>query len=146
MGILDKLTGKKEDTKKKAAKPKKAAANVLDMAKETPKESGKQEAAKLKGDTGRAHRVLLNHHLSEKTNILTNSGRYVFKVAPTSNKIEIKKAVETVYDVHVTSVNVLNAKGKVRRSGRGTGMTSDWKKAVVTLKDGEKITGLAEGA
>jgi large subunit ribosomal protein L23 len=148
MGIFDKLTGKSADKEKKATKkafkPKaKKEANVLDMVKETPKQEAKQVA--LKEDTGRAHRVLKQYHLSEKTNILSSLGRYVFVVDKKANKIEIKKAVETVYDVHVTDVNIVNTKGKNRRYGRAEGRTSDWKKAIVTLKSGEKISGLAEG-
>jgi large subunit ribosomal protein L23 len=99
----------------------------------------------LKEDTGMAHRILHRHHLSEKTNQFSNSGRYVFKVAQTANKIEVKKAIESVYDVHVSAVNMINVTGKKRRQGRSVGRTQDWKKAVVTLKAGERISGLAEG-
>jgi large subunit ribosomal protein L23 len=142
MGILDKLTGKNKDEGKK--KPQKKEENVLDLVKEDQGDKPKKEI-KLKEDTGRAHRILLNYHLSEKTNLLSSQGRYVFKVALSANKIEVKKAVEKVFDVHVKGVNISTTKGKKRRSGRITGRTSDWKKAVVTLKEGEKISGLAEG-
>lgn len=90
--------------------------------------------------------VLRNYHLSEKTSQAVQSGRYVFVVAKSANKIEVKKAVEAAYGVHVTSVNMVNVMGKARRSGRVMGSTQDWKKAVVTLKDGEKIAALSEGA
>jgi large subunit ribosomal protein L23 len=145
MGLLDKITGKaaKSEAKKTAKKATKMDANVLDMVKEDNKAESKKVA--LKEDTGRAHRVLKQYHLSEKTNILSSIGRYVFVVDRTSNKIEIKKAVESVYDVHVTGVNIVNTKGKRRNYGRTSGRTSDWKKAIVTLKPGEKISGLAEG-
>ena len=117
--------------------------NVLDMVKEAPK----QEKAPiiLKEDTGRAHRILYHHHLSEKTNQFSQSGRYVFRVSKKANKIEVKKAIESVYDVHVVKVNMINTPGKVRRQGRTFGRTQDWKKAIVTLKTGEQISGLAEG-
>ncbi len=141
MSILDRITGKKETTKKKASPKKKT--DVLDMVKE--EDTAKKAELILKSDTGRAHHVLMNHHLSEKTNTLSGTGTYVFRVNPTANKIEVKQAVERVYDVHVVNVNILNIKGKVRRQGRQVGRTSDWKKAIVTLKTGEKITGLAEG-
>lgn len=147
MGLLDKITGKPETAKKAAPKTKKATkkdANVLDMVK--PETEGKKaEQKQLKEDTGRAHRILQQYHLSEKTNNLSSTGRYVFVVAKTANKIEIRKAVESVYDVHVTSVNVVNTKGKFRSYGKTSGRTSAWKKAIVTLKAGEKISGLAEG-
>jgi large subunit ribosomal protein L23 len=152
MGLLDKITGKsatskptadkKDEPKKVSKKAQSNKDNVLDMVKEEPK---KQEVAQLKSDTGVAHRILVSHHLSEKTNLLSTEGRYVFKISTDANKIEVKKAVEKVYDVHVTDVNIVNTRGKVRRMGRTRGRTSDWKKAIVTLKKGEKIQGLAEG-
>jgi large subunit ribosomal protein L23 len=143
MGLLDKITGKKDEPKKVSKKAKPASEeNVLDMVKDEPK---KQTEVKLKEDTGTAHRVLVSHHLSEKTNQLSVDGRYVFKISTKANKIEVRKAVEKVYDVHVTSVNIVKVKGKSRRQGRTVGKTSDWKKAIVTLKKGEKIQGLAEG-
>jgi large subunit ribosomal protein L23 len=145
MGLLDKITGKpaKEQKPKKAAKKD---ANVLDMVKtETDGKKADQKPVQLKEDTGHAHRILQQYHLSEKTNMLSSQGRYVFVVAKSANKIEIKKAVESVYDVHVTGVNVVNTKGKNRTYGKTSGRTSDWKKAIVTLKAGEKISGLAEG-
>ncbi len=138
MSILEKITGKKEPAKKTSKKKE----NVLDMVKD---ESAKKPEVALKADTGRAHRILITHHLSEKTNTLSSSGTYVFKVNSTANKIEVRQAVESVYDVHVANVNILNTKGKLRRQGRSVGRTSDWKKAIVTLKAGEKIQGLAEG-
>jgi large subunit ribosomal protein L23 len=142
MGLLDKITGRKAEPKKASPKPKAKDENVLDMVKDEPK---KAQPVQLKEDTGTAHRILVSHHLSEKTNILSADGRYVFKVSGDANKIEVKKAVEKVYDVHVVSVNIVNTQGKVRRYGRSYGKTSDWKKAIVTLKKGEKIQGLAEG-
>jgi large subunit ribosomal protein L23 len=163
MGLLDKITGKKpssdkssadkgEDKKPKAsasAKPKKAQKNdenVLDMVKEPASaEATADKPVLLKEDTGRAHEVLHNYHLSEKSNLLSTTGRYVFRVSKKTNKLEVKKAIERVYDVHVADVNIMNIKGKTRRSGKITGKTSNWKKAYVTLKSGEKISGLAEG-
>lgn len=142
MGLLDKITGKPEP-KAKANKSAKKAENVLDMVKDESKSD--KALAQLKDNTGHAHRLLKNYHLSEKTNILSSTGRYVFIVDKSANKIEIKKAVEKVYDVHVTSVNTVNTKGKNRSHGKTSGRTSAWKKAVVTLKAGEKISGLAEG-
>ncbi|OGE80333.1 MAG: 50S ribosomal protein L23 [Candidatus Doudnabacteria bacterium RIFCSPHIGHO2_01_FULL_45_18] len=99
----------------------------------------------MKENTGRAHHVLHHHHLSEKTNQFSSQGRYVFKVAKDVNKIEVRNAVESVYDVHVASVNMINVRGKRRRQGKSVGRTQDWKKAIVTLKTGERISGLSEG-
>jgi large subunit ribosomal protein L23 len=110
-----------------------------------PEVRDEKKAVILKADTGRAHHILQNYHLSEKSNLMSATGRYTFKVSKFANKLEVKKAVEKVYDVHVVSVNMVTGKGKVRRSGRVTGHTSDWKKAYVTLKEGERISGLSEG-
>jgi large subunit ribosomal protein L23 len=66
-------------------------------------------------------------------------------VAPAANKVEIKKAIESLFRVHVTSVNTVCLKGKKKKVGRFTGRTPDWKKAVVTLKPGDSID-FVEGA
>lgn len=64
--------------------------------------------------------------------------KYTFEVAPTANKIEIKKAVEEVFGVKVAAVNTLHVNGKEKRMGRYTGKTPAWKKAIVTLAAGSK--------
>ena len=66
-------------------------------------------------------------------------GKYAFRVHPQANKKEIKSAVEKIFNVHVVRVNSLNNSGKWRRVRYQPGQTSDWKKAIVTLKSGEKI-------
>jgi large subunit ribosomal protein L23 len=83
--------------------------------------------------------------LSEKTTDLAHLGKYTFRVAKDANKIEIAQAVEKMFKVDVVKVNTLNVRGKKRRMGRfREGRTSDWKKAIVTLKSGQTIT-LFEG-
>ncbi len=78
--------------------------------------------------------------ISEKGTILRdNENRYVFKVHPQANKIEIKKAVETAFDVKVLDVKTINVKGKTKRLGRFEGKRSSWKKALVRLKEGDSI-------
>jgi len=78
--------------------------------------------------------------ISEKGTILRDTeNRYVFKVHPQANKIEIKKAVETAFDVKVLDVNTINVKGKTKRLGRFEGKRSSWKKALVRLKEGDSI-------
>ncbi len=64
--------------------------------------------------------------------------KYTFEVAKDANKSEIAKAVEELFGVKVEKVNTLNVYGKKRRMGRYEGKTPDWKKAIVTLKEGEK--------
>ena len=65
------------------------------------------------------------------------SNQYVFEVVPTANKIEIRQAVEEIFGVRVTDVRTLNVRGKMKRFGRFTGKRSNWKKAYVTLADGD---------
>ena len=77
-------------------------------------------------------------HLKEKEN------KYLFEVAREANKLEIKRAVESLFRVHVTSVHTVSLKGKEKKVGRFTGKTPDWKKAVVTLREGDSIE-LIEG-
>ena len=83
--------------------------------------------------------VLRRPLITEKGTLLAESGKYAFQVAPAANKLQIKEAVETAFDVHVTKVNVMVMPSKERRVGRSKGMTSEWKKAIVTLAPGERI-------
>lgn len=77
--------------------------------------------------------------VTEKTVENTAFSHYTFEVYPTANKFQIKKAVEEIFSVNVLKVNTINVKGKKRRFGKTLGKTKDWKKAIVTLKDGQKI-------
>jgi large subunit ribosomal protein L23 len=78
--------------------------------------------------------------ISEKGTQLTESANQVlFKVRPDANKIEVKQAIEVLFKVKVVQVRMARYLGKVRRIGRNMGRRPDWKKAYVTLKDGDKI-------
>jgi large subunit ribosomal protein L23 len=78
--------------------------------------------------------------ISEKGTQLTESANQVlFKVRPDANKIEVKQAIEALFKVKVVQVRMARYLGKVRRIGRNMGRRPDWKKAYVTLKDGDKI-------
>jgi large subunit ribosomal protein L23 len=84
--------------------------------------------------------IIVQPIISEKMEYLGEAQRkYAFKVDRRANKIEIKEAVETIYKVTVTGVNVLNRRGKKRRVRYTEGRRSSWKKAVVTLKEGDTI-------
>jgi large subunit ribosomal protein L23 len=88
-------------------------------------------------------RVILSQVVTEKAERLkAEQSRYTFKVAPTANKIEVRDAVQQLFKVHVREVRVMNYLGKLRRMGRFSGRRPDWKKAVVTLKQGERIESL----
>lgn len=85
-------------------------------------------------------RVLIQALVSEKaTELQEKQNCYVFKVAKNANKLEIKDAVEKGFNVKVTSVAVLNVRGKTKRLGRFEGRRAGWKKAFITLKEGESI-------
>ncbi len=90
------------------------------------------------------HQILISPLITEKmTNISADSGKYGFLVNPKANKIQIAKAIEKKFNVHVTEVRTINHQGKTktqfRKSGRFTGKTAKFKKAIITLKEGEKI-------
>lgn len=88
--------------------------------------------------------ILIQPRISEKAGALARMNKYVFMVHKNTNKIEVKKAVEAAYKVKVVQVNVVNNKGKSRNFGRTKGTTQAFKKAIVTLKKGDKIEGLTE--
>ncbi|MEO0236489.1 MAG: 50S ribosomal protein L23 [candidate division WOR-3 bacterium] len=83
--------------------------------------------------------IVIRPIITEKTAFLRENGQFVFEVAPDSNKIEIKHAVEELFKVHVEKVRVINMKPKPRRVRLAPGYTKSWKKAVVTLRKGESI-------
>jgi large subunit ribosomal protein L23 len=90
------------------------------------------------------HEILIRPLITEKmTNLTADHGQYGFLVNPKSNKIEIAKAIEKKFSVHVVEVKTVNHHGKTktqfRKSGRFTGKTPKYKKAIVTLKEGETI-------
>ena len=82
--------------------------------------------------------VLKGPCLTEKAAILQEmDGRVVFKVHPKANKIEVKRAVELLFNVKVRNVRTANVNGKQKRVGKTVGFTKNWKKAYVTLSEGE---------
>lgn len=88
-------------------------------------------------------RILKRPIVTEKMTALQEQGRYAFEVTTTANKIDIARAVEKKFGVTVVSVRTIRYKGKSKtqlmRKGRFSGRTSEWKKAIVRLKEGEKI-------
>ena len=84
--------------------------------------------------------VLIAPHVTEKTSLaMQNHNQYTFRVRREASKTDIRKAIELMFDVKVTGVQVVNEPGKVRRFGRTTGRTQDWKKAYVSLSPGQTI-------
>ena len=90
------------------------------------------------------YEVLRRPLVTEKATLLQESNKYAFQVANTVNKLQIKEAVEQAFKVKVAEVNVMTIPGKTRRMGKREVTSSPWKKAIVTLKPGYKIT-LFEG-
>lgn len=133
MGIFDKFKKKKQ--------PETPEDKVQDTA--VVKE-GEQKVEMVKGDTGSAYQILVRPIVTEKAAALAVSSKYIFAVSSRANKPEIKKSIQKVYNVHVTDVKILNLPGKGRRYGKTKGQTSEVKKAMVTLKQGEKIPGIIE--
>jgi large subunit ribosomal protein L23 len=87
------------------------------------------------------YQVLKRPILTEKSSIQADTAnRYTFEVDVRANKQQVREAVETLFDVEVVKVHMMNVRGKTRRFGRIQGRTSDWKKAIVTLAEGESIS------
>ena len=84
--------------------------------------------------------VLIAPHVTEKTSLaMQNHNQYTFRVRRDATKTDIRKAVELMFDVKVSGVQVVNEPGKERRFGRTAGRTQDWKKAYVSLAAGQTI-------
>ncbi len=85
------------------------------------------------------HEIIVAPLITEKSTLLKEKGGVLaFRVDRRANKVEIRHAVETLFKVKVAAVRTENVRGKVKRVGRNVGRRSDWKKAYVTLKPGEK--------
>lgn len=84
--------------------------------------------------------------LTEKSNLLRNANKVIFEVSRDANKIQIRQAVEKLFNVKVESVNTLVMRGKDRRMGRGKAKMQNWKKAMVTLAEGQNIDFFSDGA
>ncbi|MEK9154907.1 MAG: 50S ribosomal protein L23 [Patescibacteria group bacterium] len=89
--------------------------------------------------SGKSALIIKQPWITEKAGDLVNLRKYNFLVDKNANKPEIKKAIELLYKTKVDSVNIICAKGKLKRLGKNVGKTSDYKKAIVTLKEGQKI-------
>ena len=86
-----------------------------------------------------AHDIIIRPVVTEKSSRLMGLNKYTFEVHPAANKVEIRKAVEVVFKVKVKSVNTMKVPSKPKRMGAYVGKTRAWKKAIITLADGERI-------
>ena len=149
MKLLNKLKiGKKKESEEKVEKvkaPKKSEVKTDSKKKEASKVEKKQtkvaskKVAKKNKKAGLAHKILKHPVISEKSAYLASANKFVFAVDVGANKIQIKEAIAEVYGVMPLRVNVIKNKGKQVNFRRIRGRTSDWKKAIVTLKKGDKI-------
>ena len=124
---LNPFSKKPEDAKPAAAKKK-----AVKEKKSSSGNAGNQR-------TLAALKAVLRPIVSEKNTMLNALNKYVFEVAPETNRIEVKKGIEVLYNVRVESVNIIPVKKRSVRYGRTSGWTKARKKAIVTLKKGEKI-------
>lgn len=145
MGILNTIKNKMSDTDvvetkdavKKVESTEKESKKVA-VAKEETKKVTKKSDKKVFAN-GNAYKVLVRPLITEKVTDMSAYNKYAFEVSINTNKQEIKKAITEVYGVTPIAVHVINMIGKKVRSGRSVGKKKDWKKAVITLKAGEKI-------
>lgn len=85
------------------------------------------------------HEVIIQPMITEKSTLLQEGGQYVFRVAPRANKVDVRRAVEATFGVKVVGVNITKNRGKSKRFGARMKKMPDIKKAVVTLRRGERI-------
>ena len=84
--------------------------------------------------------VVVRPLITEKATILAGEHKYAFEVDRRANKNQIREAIEKAFSVHVRAVNTMNVRGKARRMGRRVTHTRNWKKAIVTLAEGDSIS------
>lgn len=133
----DEVTTDKPAAAAKAAKPAASMKDLYDAGGEAkPAEAAK--ATKAVGH-GRAYRIIVKPLITEKASVLAAENKYFFMVEKEANKIEVAKAINEIYGVKPTSVNVIRVEGKKTRHGRTQGKRKDWKKAIVTLPKGKTI-------
>ncbi len=132
-------TDNSQEKKPAAKKPAKDAPAKKEATKPEVKKPATKPAEDLKGTTAQSYAVILHPMITEKSAVLASVGKYVFAVSATTNKVEIKKAVRTLYGVEPVAVNIVKMQGKKVNFRRQKGKRKDWKKAIVTLKEGQTI-------
>jgi large subunit ribosomal protein L23 len=152
MALFDFLKRKKEIEKAKEKKPAKAAAGkpVEKVEKVSAVKPEKKKVEKIdegpsfakasaKKSAVFSYEAVKQPHISEKASYLAEKNQYIFEISPNYNKKEIKKAVEGIYGVDVLSVNIIKIPAKKRRLGKTMGFRKQFVKAVVKIKEGQKI-------
>lgn len=148
MSFLDKFKKNKKEALKKPWKEKKPEKKIAKRPekKEVEKKPEKKEVKieepkiKIKKITrGEERWILKAPHVTEKATDLVAKNKYVFKVYPKANKIEIKKAIEDLYGVDVLTVRTIIIPARKRRLGKNEGWQKGYKKAIIKIKEGQKI-------
>lgn len=140
MAILDifsRIAGSRQAGKKKPAKKP-----VVEKKEEKIKEEKpvlQKEPRRQKKDTAVVYGIVKRPHISEKATDLGIINQYVFRVFPRANKNQVKKTIENIYGVDVLAVNMITIPSKKRRLGKTTGFKKGYKKAIVKIKQGQKI-------
>jgi len=124
--------------KSKKTEKEKQALPKTDVKKEKVP-TANQSKTVIKKFPGKTAGVLIKPLISEKASFIGQYGQYVFEVNPKVNKIEVAQAIANTYGVKPARVNIIHVRGKEVRYGRTVGKTKSYKKAIVTLKPGEKI-------
>jgi len=148
MALLDFLKNKKNI--EKSRRPEKRPAKVSVAKKEIKKQETVRAETKdvlavkpsgihNKSGIKFSYETVKQPHISEKASYLSEKDQYIFEVSPNYNKKEIKNAVEGIYRVDVLSVNIIKIPAKKRRLGRTEGFRKAYKKAIVKIKEGQKI-------
>ncbi|MFH1968041.1 MAG: 50S ribosomal protein L23 [bacterium] len=135
-------SGEVEKAKEGKRAEKKTVKKAVDASVEKKDTEVEKEAVLTKTSSkkrGFAYEAINKPHISEKATYLSEKSQYTFKVAPDYNKKEIKSAVEGIYGVDVLSVNVIKIPSKKRRLGKTQGFKKGYTKAVVKIKEGQKI-------
>lgn len=93
-----------------------------------------------------ARDIIIKPIISEKSYDLTEQSKFTFEVDRRATKLDVRNAIEQIFNVNVTAVNTMNMKGKLKRQGWASGYRPDWKKAIVTLQEGQTIEVFEGGA
>lgn len=138
---------KEDDNKAVSEKSGKVAIAEKDNKEPEAKEIEKAKGTKKRKISGEksiaAENVIIRPWVSEKASIMISKGVYSFKVSEKASKNLVKDLIESLYNVKVENVNILNNKGKLKNFKGKSGQRSDSKKAVVTLREGQKIEEIA---
>jgi len=139
---LDKAAIDLEEEKnleKGGEKLKSSASKATSAKKEKAVGASRKSSDEVQKDGGNSTGILLTPWVSEKAAHQADKGTYVFKVAISANKVEIQKAVESLWNVKVVSVRTIRGAGKMMGARSRQGKRANWKKALVTLKKGQLI-------